>query len=238
MLQGNAAVALVNRLANEDNSQVRKLLSEALVKFGNCAVPALVERLADNRWYITRNAVAILGRIANRKTAIHVRPYLDHRDYRVRREAVRSLGRIGGPVALKGLLPLIDNRDRELCPLAIVALGAMKNEAAVDPLLKLLSSFDPLLKSFDLKKGAIKALGAIGSPLAAPRLIKVLKGKRLWKQKHYDKLRSSAAQALGNIATEDSLRALETATQDSSPLVAHVAREALAKLSARTKNEP
>lgn len=238
VLQEKAAVALVNRLANEENSQVRKILSEALVKLGNCAAPALVERLADNRWYIARNAIAILGRIANRKTAIHVRPYLDHRDYRVRREAVRALGRIGGPVALKGLQPLIDNRDRELCPLAIVTLGAMKNEAAVEPLLKLLGSFDPLMKSFDLKRGAIKALGAIGSPQAAPHLIKLLKRKRFWKRNHYNKLRSSAAQALGSIATEDSLLALETASKDPSPLIAHVAREALEKLSARTQNEP
>lgn len=238
VLQENAAVALVDRLAKEDNSQVRKLVSEALIKLGNCAAPALVERLADNRWYIARNAVAILGRIKNRKTAIHIRPYLDHRDYRVRREAVRALGLIGGPAALKGLQILIDDRDRELCPLAIVAMGAMKNEAAVDPLLKILGSFDPFLKSFDLKRRAIKALGAIGSPQAAPHLIKILKRKRLWKRNHYNKLRSNAAQALGKIATEHSLLALETASKDSSPLVAHVAREAIDKISARTKNEP
>lgn len=238
VLQEKAAEALVDRLAKEENSQVRKLLSEALIKLGNCAAPALVERLADNRWYIARNAVAILGRIANPKTAIHVRPYLDHRDHRVRKEAVRSLGRIGGPVALKGLQPLIDNRDRELCPLAIVALGAMQNEAAVDPLIRLLKSFDPLLKTFDLKRRSIKALGAIGSPQAVPHLIKVLKRKRLWKRNQYNKLRSSAAQALGNISTEDSLRALEDASKDPSPLIAHVAREALDKILARTKNEP
>lgn len=238
VLQEKAAFALVARLTSEDNNQVRKLLSEALVKLGNCAAPALIERLADNRWYIARNAVAILGRIRNRKTAIHIRPYLDHRDYRVRREAVRALGLIGGPVALKGLQTLIDDRDRELCPLAIIALGAMKNETAVDPLLKLLNSFDPLLKSFELKKRAIKALGTIGSPQAAPHLIKILKRKRFWKRNLYNKLRSSAAQALGNIATEYSLLALETASQDSSPLVAHVAREAIDKISARTKNEP
>jgi HEAT repeat protein len=238
VLQEKSAVALVGRLASENNSQVRKLLSEALVKLGNCAAPALVERLADNRWYIARNAVAILGRIENRKTAIHIRPYLDHRDYRVRREAVRSLGRIGGPVALKGLQQLIVNRDRELCLLAIVALGTIQNEAAVEPLLKLLSAFDPLLKNFDLKREAIKSLGAIGSPQAAPHLIKVLKRKRFWKRNTYDKLRSSAAKALGNIAGEDSLLALETASKDSSPLVSHLAREALDKISARTKNEP
>ncbi len=238
VLQEKAAVALVARLASEDNKQVRKLLSEALVKLGNCAAPALVERLADDRWYIARNAIAILGRIKNRKTAIHIRPYLDHRDYRVRREAVRSLGLISGPVAVKGLQTLIDDRDRELCPLAIVALGAMKNEAAVDPLLKLLDSFDPLLKSFDLKRRAIKALGAIGSPQAAPHLIKILKRKCFWKRNQYNKLRSSAAQALGNIATEYSLLALKTASQDSSPLVAHVAMEALEKISVRSKNEP
>ncbi|OEU53239.1 MAG: hypothetical protein BA871_03135 [Desulfuromonadales bacterium C00003096] len=238
VLQEKAAVALVRKLASENNSQVRKLLSEALIKLGNCAAPALVERLSDSRWYIARNAVAILGRIANRKTAIHIRPYLDHRDYRVRREAVRALGRIGGPVALKGLQQLIDHRDRELCPLALIALGAMQNEAAVDPLLRLLGSFDPLLKSVDLKRGAIKALGAIGAPQAAPPLIKFLKRKRFWKRNNFNKLRSCAAQALGKIATEDSLAALETASTDSSPLVAHVAREALKKISARSKNEP
>lgn len=238
VLQEKAAISLVDRLANEENSQVRKLLSEALAKLGNCAAPALVERMSDNRWYIARNAVAILGRIKNRKTAIHIRPYLDHRDYRVRREAVRALSLIGGPVALKSLQQLIDNRDRELCPLAIVAMGAMRNEAAVAPLLRLLGSFDPLLKSFALKKGTIKALGAIGSPQAAPPLIKILKRKRLWKRTLYDQLRCSAAQALGKIATEEALPALETASQDPSPLVAHVAREALDKISARTKNEP
>ncbi|MCD4688197.1 MAG: HEAT repeat domain-containing protein [Desulfuromonadaceae bacterium] len=237
MLQEKAAVVLVDRLAKEDNSQVRKLLSEALVKLGNCATPALVERLADNRWYIARNAIAILGKIKNRKTAIHIRPYLDHRDYRVRREAVRALSLIGGPIALKGLQKLINDRDRELCPLAIVALGAMQNEAAVDPLLRLLGSFDPLLKNFDLKKRAIKALGAIGAPQAAPALIKVLNQKRFWKRNLYNKLRSCAIQALGNIATENSLAALEVASKDSSPLIAHIAREALDKISARTQNE-
>ncbi len=237
VLQDKAAVVLVDRLVKEDNSQVRKLLSEALVKLGNCAAPALVDRLADNRWYIVRNAIAILGKIKNRKTVIHIRPYLDHRDYRVRREAVRALSLVGGPVAFKSLQTLIDGRDRELCPLAIVALGAMQNEAAVDPLLRLLGSFDPMLKNFDLKKRAIKALGAIGAPQAAPALIKVLKRKRFWKRNLYNKLRSCAIQALGNIATENSLAALEVASKDSSPLIAHIAREALDKISARTKNE-
>jgi HEAT repeat protein len=114
----------------------------------------------------------------------------------------------------------------------------MQNEAAVGPLIRLLNTFDPLLKIFDLKRRTIKSLGAIGSPQAAPHLIKILKRKRLWKRNQYNKLRSSAAQALGNIATEDSLLALEIASKDSSPLIAHVAREALDKILARTKNEP
>ncbi|MEZ4484921.1 MAG: HEAT repeat domain-containing protein [Syntrophotaleaceae bacterium] len=229
-MQEKAAQALVERLVTEDNSQIRKLLSETLVKLGDCAAPALIERLADSRWYIARNAVTILGRIKNRKTAIHIRPYLDHRDYRVRREAVRALGRIGGPVALKGLQQLVDNRDRELCPLAIIALGTMRNEAAVESLLDLLTTFDPLLKLLDLKIGAIKALGAIGSPQAAPSLIKILHRKRLWKRNQYNKLRSIAARALANITCEDVEPALVAASQDPAPPVAHAAREALEKI--------
>ncbi len=237
-LQEKAALALVERLVAESNGQVRKLLSETLFKLGNCAVPALIDRLADEHWYIARNAIAILGKIQNRKTAIHIRPYIDHRDPRVRREAVRALGRIGGPVALKGLQQLIDNRDRELCPLALIALGMMKNDEAIEPLLKLLRTVDPMLKLLDLKKGAIKALGAIGSPQAVPCLIKVLKRKRLWKRKQHNQLRSTAARSLGNIAGESAVPVLKAASQDPSPAVAHAAREALDKISTRSRNEP
>lgn len=238
VLQDNAVSALIARLAKEENSQARKLLSDTLVRLGDCAVPALVERLPDDRWYVCRNAIAILGRIRSRKAAVYIRPYIDHRDYRVRREAVRALGRIGGPVALKGLLQLVTNRDRELCSLALIALGAMKNDAAVEPLLKLLRAKDPLLKQFELTKGAIKALGTIGSPLAVPLLTRILQRRRLWKRTQNNVLRSYAAQALSNIADEDCIPILEAASKDSSPPVAHAASEALEKISARTQHEP
>ncbi len=237
VLQSKGAAALVDRLAREDNGQARKLLSETLVELGDCAIPALVERLPDDRWYITRNAVFILGRIGNRKTAIYIRPYLGHRDYRVRREAVRALGRIGGPLALKAFQQLIDRKDRELGPLVLIALGTMQNDAAVGSLLRLVQSFDPLLKNLELKRGAIKALGAIGSPQAAPPLIKILKRQRFWHREKYNKLRASAAQALGDISTDDSRAALETASKDPSPLLAKIAAEALQKISTRINNE-
>lgn len=237
VMQDKGAEALVDRLAREDNGQARKLLSETLVQLGDCAIPALVERLPDDRWYIARNAVFILGRIGNRKTAIYIRPYLSHRDYRVRREAVRALGRIGGPVALKSFQQLIDRKDQELGPLVLIALGTMQNDAAVGSLLRLIQSFDPLLKNLDLKRGAIKALGAIGSAQAAPPLIKILKRPRFWNRVKHTKLRASAAQALGNIITDDSRAALELASKDPSPLVAQIAAEALQKTATRINNE-
>ncbi len=236
-LQEKAAVALVKRLAREDNSQTRKLYSETLVQLGNWAVAPLIEHLSDNRWYVTRNAVLILGRIGNRKTAVHIRSYLDHRDHRVRQEAVRALGRIGGPVALKGLLRLVESRDRELCSAAMTALGVMRDAAAVSPLLRLLCSFDPLLKNFEFKQGALKALGAIGDPTAVPPLVRILKKSRFWRRGKRAALRSGAAQALGNIPSKEAVEALELAAKEDSPLLAHVAREALQKLAARMPNE-
>lgn len=236
-LQDKAAVALVERLAREDNFQARKLFSETLVQLGECAVAPLIERLSDNRWYVTRNALLILGRIGNPKTAIHIRPYLDHRDHRVRQETVRALGRVGGPVALKGLLQLVESRDRELCSAALTALGSMQNATAVPPLLRLLCAFDPLLKNLELKQGSIKALGAIGDPTAIPALVKILRKRRFWGREKHETLRSGAAQALGNIPAQEAINALEFAAKDASPLLAHVAKEALLKLVARMPDE-
>ena len=161
---------LIYRLAGEKDAFARKLLSTTLAKLGPIAIPDLLLALQDERWYMVRNVVAILGQIGEPRTTSHLHPLLWHEDLRIARETIRALARIGGDQAVKSLLQLIDSGHSELYPQTILALGIMRNPAAVPSLVKIIKSRDPFMKKTELKTSAIKALGRIGAPEAAMEL--------------------------------------------------------------------
>lgn len=227
-LQGKLVVwRLMDHLAGESDSRVRKVLTEALLRQGAVAIPVLLEHLEDERWYVVRNAVAILGELRDQEAAAGLKPLLRHKDVRVRRETVRSLTKIGGQSAVGILLRTVEEGDQELRRQALLSLGAMKNPAAVPTLLRLVAESDPMQNRTEVKKEALKALGEIGSSQAVPVLMELLGQRKLWRRTLHDELRAAAAQALGEIGDPVALAALETATDDRSSAVVRAAALAL-----------
>ncbi len=227
--QGEVTTPLVNRLSVEADAQARKTLSELLVRQGNIALPVMLEQLRDSRWYVVRNAVAILGEIRDPEATGPLRPLLGHEDVRVRRETVRALTRIGGQGATGILLQLLDGADAELSQQALLSLGAMKNPAAVPALLRLALE-DGGQRPPDLRRGAIKALGEIGSAEAVPPLVELLASRRFWRPGRHNELRAAAAAALGEIGDAAAQAPLESATSDRNEAVARAAVQALKQL--------
>lgn len=224
--QGEVTMSLMNRLTLEPDAQTRKILTETLVRQGSVALPVLLEHLRDERWYVVRNAVAILGDIRDPAATGPMKPFLAHSDIRVRRETVRALTRIGGQSATGVLLQLLEGSDVDLRQQALLSLGAMKNQAAVPALLRLLAQ-DNGNWAPDLRRGAIKALGEIGAVEAVSPLIEFLASKRFWRPAKHNELRAAAATALGDIGDETALAALEAASSDRNEAVARAAVQAL-----------
>lgn len=229
-LGGNVARRLMERLAEESDAQARKFLADALIQQGPAAIPVLIEYLGDERWYVVRNAVAILGELRAQTAIAHFHPLLRHLDVRVRREAIRALTRIGGNDAVEILLQIVQKGDPDLRPHALLSLGAMKNRAAVPTLLRIVGQSDPWVKMSDVKKEAIRALGEIGSAEALPTLLAVLKRRKFWRRTLFNELRAAAAISLGDIGHVSAAEALKTATEDRSPTVARAALQALKQL--------
>lgn len=227
--QGEVTAALMNRLNLETDAQIRKNLTETLVRQGSVALPVLLEHLRDQRWYVARNAVAILGDIRDPAATGPMKPMLAHQDIRVRRETVRALTRIGGQNATGVLLHLLEGADADLSQQALLSLGAMKNPAAVPALLRLLAqengSHGP-----ELRRGAIKALGEIGAVEAVEPLLAILASKRFWRPGRHNELRAAAAAALGEIGDETAVSALENASSERNETVARAAVQALKQL--------
>lgn len=233
-----AARHLMDRLAAEDDTGARRTLADALARQGSAAVPILTEHLDDERWYVVRNAAAILGEIRDQKTAVHLPPLLQHPDMRVRREAIRALTRIGGASAVDILLQAVKGDDQDLRRQALLSLGAMKNPAAVPTLVNLVKRPDPRLKNVEETREAIKALGEIGSADAVPALLAILQRRMFWRRAQFDEVRATAALALGEIGSPDPLPELEKATDDRSATVARAAVQAVKQLRKGKVNGP
>jgi hypothetical protein len=221
---------LMTLLAGETSAPNRKLLTDVLVRTGATAVPVLQEHLFDDRWYVVRNAIAILGEIRSQDSLLHLTPLLEHQEIRVRRETIRAITRIGGKRAINILLQAAESDDQELRRQALLSLGAIRAASAIPTLIKLLGQSGWNRHTVDIKKDAIRALGEIRSGDAVAPLLKVLARGHLWRRALNDELRVAAAAALGEIGDENARAGLEKATNDRSAPVARAAAQALMQM--------
>lgn len=221
---------LMELLADEGTASKRKVLSSILISSNTVAIPVLLEYLLDDRWYVVRNAISILGEIRNQETLVHLTPLLEHKDIRVRREAIRALTKIGGQRAINILLQTAESGDQELRRQALLSLGAIRAASAVPTLLKLLRQPDWSQRAIELKKDAIRALGEIRTPDAIPELARIANHKRLLRRRLNNELRLAATTALGDIADEGTRDILERITHDRNPAIARAAAQGLKQL--------
>jgi HEAT repeat protein len=209
LLGTKVAYVIIQRLCVADTLFTRKALATALVKIGTPALPALLTMLQDDRWYVVRNIVAILGEINDRTSLAELKKPAIHPDERVRKETIRSLVKIGGKDAETIIISLLHDKDPGIVQQAILSLGIMKSQMALPPLMDILLERDVFLKNIELKLGALQAIGRIGDKRATPHLITMLNATNWLAMGKGDELKIAAASALGQIGDEAALGPLK-----------------------------
>ncbi len=221
---------VMEKLAWVKSVTQRKILVDILVQCGEKSVPMLLEHLFDERWYVVRNAVTILGEIRSQESMSHLTPLLEHKDLRVCRETIRTLTKVGGHKAIDILLQAAECGDQEIRRQALLSLGAIRASTAVPTLVKILRRPGWSQNTIELKKDAVRSLGEIRSPDAIPDLLKVAGKKSVFKRKINDELRIAAIHALGETEDEVVRDFLEKTTNDKSAPVARAAAQALKQI--------
>ncbi len=84
-----AAPPLLDRLALAEARGTRRGLLALLAKMGAAIAPAVIARLDDPRWYVTRNLLALLEDLGPLPEGYSAAAYLRHPDARVRWQAVK-----------------------------------------------------------------------------------------------------------------------------------------------------
>lgn len=197
-----AVVPAINALVSEGSRLGRRRLVDVLVSIGEPAVPWAVKMLEDQRWFVVRNMVTVLGGIGTPDAQRALARLAEDGDARIRREVARALGRMSGPGAQEQVLRLLGDPEPAVRLLAIAAATSYPSEHTLEALVSLFRRTGTGATDWNLKGAVLRSLGRLGLPGGVDLLAEVL-GKRPWfRRKRWRTLKRAAIQALGDLGGE------------------------------------
>lgn len=208
-LGADGAEALIDLLTSSDSLTDRRAYLATLVKIRD-AVPTLIHLLGDNRWYVVRNAIDLLGEMRAAEAENALLDVVTHREERVRRSAATALARLGTARSLQAVEKMATDAVPEVRTHAVQGLGSVKSPRAVNVLGRALDhETDP-----EVQAVILAALGRQATDEAVARLTKAAEPDgRLFKRKP-TALRLAAVEALAEANTPAALAALRRFADD------------------------
>lgn len=191
---------LIDTLIEENEQKSRRILIDLISHLGNKAYSELVSHLNnDDRWFVKRNMLYILGKFAYKEVAEVVKPYTVNENPKVRFQAIKILLYIVDDYAITALRDLLKSKDRGTFIQAIELSGLFKVKEIVPDLILLLKKKGRTGVDISNKIPIVKALGMIKDPRAIEVLRGLLSAKSFLFKSELQKLKEEIYLALENI---------------------------------------
>lgn len=126
--------ALIERLGEEKDATRRRTLVNMLAQVASNDISTVARSLRDERWYLVRNVVTILGRTENPEAVTHLLKAANHGDARVRKEVMRALHTADDARAARVIAGRLNDRDHSVRMAAVAALAGNRGASAVSAL--------------------------------------------------------------------------------------------------------
>jgi len=140
------------------------------VEIGASAVIALIPKLHDIDWNVSRETALALGQIGDSRAVMPLVIALKHNNEFVRSAAAKALGEIGNADAVTPLITALNDASASVRQSAAQALGHIGDTRAVEPLIAALNNSDKFARS-----AAVESLGQIGDARAVEVIIAAVK---------------------------------------------------------------
>ncbi len=200
-LRGDLLPVLLDTLATEERSTVRKAICRTAARMGRADIATVTSRLGDPDWRLVRGAVDVLEEMHEPGTLRQIGRLLQHSDLRVRREAVRVLAAWGTPEATALVSTTLLEGDAETRRTVAAQLGIVGTPEAQALLIRALSGQDSLPHEYAVHLEIIVALGQVGTPDALPVLEPFVKTSMPLMSPKQRTLRRAAEEAIREIQT-------------------------------------
>jgi hypothetical protein len=228
----DGADAVIERLAAEEGRKARLVFFDVLVQL-QAGVPTLLHMLGDARWYVARNAAALLGEMQAREAEKPLSGLLHHDDERVRHAATVALMRLGTARSMPTIQEGLRDGASQIRMQAAAALVGRKESNVTALLLRALDDE----RDEEVTASFLLALGRLGTPEGVARLIATAEPDKGMFRRKPVALRVAAVQALAEARTDAALAALTALQGDKDEDVRATAVYALGRR-ARTTREP
>ena len=165
--------ALVEQLMSSDDRSARRAYFDAIVT-QDSGVSQLREALNDSRWFVVRNAAALLGEMGMTESDASLIPLLAHLDERIRIAAARALTRLRTARGLSAVQLRLTDRNAEVRRLAAAAFASGGNvPGAIRPHSAALGAALAIEPEEDVALEMLASLGKLGTADAVQRLIRL-----------------------------------------------------------------
>lgn len=172
---GDAGVAiLVHHLLTTEDSLSRRVYFDGIVAM-DVGSTRLFDALHDSRWFVVRNAAALLGEMGVEHADDALLPLLTHADERIRIAVARALMRLRTAKALHALHGMIDDANAEVRRLSAAAFGITGGNTGggVRPPAARIAAALEREQDEDVALEMLAALGRLGSADAVQRLLRI-----------------------------------------------------------------
>jgi HEAT repeat protein len=204
---GRPALDLVVRVLGRSTRQrVRAAATTALAYICAGDPRPLAPYLRDNRWFVARNVVFVLGQIGGESAGTMLSSALGHPDARVRRAAVTALGQVPLHRRTALLVKHLDAQDPATLAHVLAMISREPDPAALAALLERVIATDFESRPEDERVALIGALGELGGDSVLPELERMLHAGGWFARRTPD--RTAVAQAIAAIGTPGALHLL------------------------------
>ena len=224
---------LMRVLAESQEQRTRRPLLRLIADMARDNPERLASWLSDERWYVVRNVVHILGWIGGNQIAGLLGTAAKHEETRVRREVVAAFAQVDPSVARPRLLALLDEGDPLLVAPVLHQLAGGRDPDVARRLLREIQApgFDG--RSDDERQAILSTLSATAGDEALPILeAELLAGN--WLSRGLDARRDALASCIAGIGTPAARDVLERGAKSRRAAVSRACLRALSGFPERT----
>jgi hypothetical protein len=179
---GSSAIEPFCRILGDvSGKETRKVLIDALVAAGRGSPELFLPFLVDTRWYLVRNTIYILRRIAGPEAARAALRCAGHQDPRVRKEVLLFFDETGDPAGESVMIGFLGDEVQSLRVAAVRSLARRGSRAAAERLLDLTAAAGFAERERLERESVWEALAALAPDQVLPTLRGMLLKRRWFK---------------------------------------------------------
>jgi hypothetical protein len=218
---------LISSLGELTEFKARLAVCDVLKNLGKDHIELLARGLEDEKWYVVRNIVGIMGDLDNPRVINYLKRTIRHPDYRVRHETLTAVAKIHSEESVDFMILALSDPDNKIQLASLRYLAEKKSKRAFLAVENLTKDKNFRNKPPEQVREIIEVYAILGQAKALPYLKSLLGKKLLFGSAMDERLRIYAAGALGKIEIAEATALMHKLTTSKDAKVAAAAMRSM-----------